>query len=1172
MKRLRSSDDLNSSEEKTASKDWARKDDDAKLSRSSSHRNFYYKSENGRKGLSPSSSRYDRMDDDRDSSRVIRKRSDYDSESYDRRKNYDRYRDSCDRGILSSPRIGYGGDRFHRSESFSVSKRDIPKGFRSERDRSRREGSVSSWRRFGTEKDGDEGNRSASDTGRSSKVFSEDKRSSRSPHGPRDVKSPTVSKDSESEQSKSVELKKSEELLVPNQCSSEREEGELEPEPDSGVEMAVRNVHLVEDSGVSGLNAAQIEFNSNDLVSSKSMEDVSTSVSGKDMDKVVVHEEKPVVEHPEASINQVTEVEESRNGHSNLDQETIDPKCAAQGETDTVDSKKEENISGEGACDASVLKSIPSEDEPRERVGMELEARSENMTLAQSNKEIKEQAEVPVVALSLITEGPAVTKDKGKSIAVLHTTSELRKEMMIKVEGDSKSLSSSSDNHTEEIGLRGLDLFTRDPVRGKEKPNGSCSSMPKVEKQVSESLELSLSLPNILLPITSRNLTKAPGSPTHSISAQSLPSSYQTNPDGFTMSMSMSGTDVFSHDPSCSLTQNTRDNGEGSVKSRPMFQGIDQGWYTQTLCEPDKKGVPSYQRKSLTGDSFFHESRVLSSMANGQGGLQRQQFSSAEGSSALPIKTDMQSILPSMRLSGVRVGHKTDGMSLLQGVGSQENDIDFNRDKKHAARERSSSNLSRSRNQKEKEQNLIGGSDFAESMICMIVSHPVHAMVNRFNELSVQSIGCLKERVRNILSEADKLSQLRVLQKALHARSDITLEMLLKSNRSQLEVMVALKTGIPDFLKQNNDTSISNLAEIFLNLMCKNLVCKNPLPVDECDCKVCSQKSGFCSNCMCLICSKFDMAYNTCSWVGCDVCSHWCHTNCALRESYIRNGQSISGVQGTTEMQFHCVACEHPSEMFGFVKEVFQNFAKEWTTEVLCKELEYVKRIFSASEDVIGKRIHEISVQMLSRLANKSNLQEVQTYILGFLADSNSTKYAAIGSNSWSKNQEGANGFTSQEAIWSKSTHYPWTQPEKASSSLLGFESMQKSKDPLDASDMLQTYQKEPVFDELESIVRIKQAEARMFQTRADDARREAEGLKRIASAKNEKIEEEYATRIGKLRMAEAKAEEIQKQKLEEFEALDRACREYFNMKMRMEANIKELLLKMEATRRNLSK
>lgn len=108
---------------------------------------------------------------------------------------------------------------------------------------------------------------------------------------------------------------------------------------------------------------------------------------------------------------------------------------------------------------------------------------------------------------------------------------------------------------------------------------------------------------------------------------------------------------------------------------------------------------------------------------------------------------------------------------------------------------------------------------------------------------------------------------------------------------------------------------------------------------------------------------------------------------------------------------------------------------------------------------------------------------------------------------------------------------------------------------------------REPVFDELDGIVRIKLAEAQMFQMRADDARREAEGLNRIAQAKSKKIDEEYASRVTKLHLSEA--EEIRRQKFEELQALENAHQEYFNMKVRMEREIKDLLLKMEATKRN---
>ncbi|KAL0429246.1 UNVERIFIED_CONTAM: protein OBERON 4 [Sesamum radiatum] len=411
--------------------------------------------------------------------------------------------------------------------------------------------------------------------------------------------------------------------------------------------------------------------------------------------------------------------------------------------------------------------------------------------------------------------------------------------------------------------------------------------------------------------------------------------------------------------------------------------------------------------------------------------------------------------------------------------------------------------------------------------------------------------------------------------------------MLLNAHRTQLEILVALKTGLREFVRQKYDISSSELAEILLNMRCRNLNCKSLLPVDECDCKICAKRSDFCRDCMCLVCSKFDNASNTCSWVGCDVCLHWCHADCGLRESHIRNGRSATGAQGTTEMQFYCVACDHPSEMFGFIKEVFQNFLKEWTAENLSRELEYVRRIFSASEDVRGKQLHEIAVRMLSKLANRADLKELSHLPLPFSSSSlfksesvknsetNSDRPVNIPNESRkelpTKNQEGASGIpgSSQGAGWLKSV-YPDKAPrlENSVNLLPSFDSNRNDKYTTNM-DLRKNSPKEPIFDELESIVRIKQAEAMMFQARADDARRESEALKRISVTKNERIEEEYTSRISKLRLAEA--EEMRKQKVEELQALERAYQEYFNMKMRMETDIKDLLLKMEATRRNLA-
>lgn len=430
--------------------------------------------------------------------------------------------------------------------------------------------------------------------------------------------------------------------------------------------------------------------------------------------------------------------------------------------------------------------------------------------------------------------------------------------------------------------------------------------------------------------------------------------------------------------------------------------------------------------------------------------------------------------------------------------------------------------------------------EMVEPLLAMVVSDPVHIVSRILSEMTTSSLTSLKESVRDVILNPSKRRQFSTFRKSLEKRSDITLEILSKAHTTQIEILVALKTGIQDFLQSNIDTSSSDLAEIFLNIRCRNLTCRSYIPVDECDCKICVQKKGFCSACMCLVCSKFDMASNTCSWVGCDVCLHWCHTDCGIRESYIRNGRSANRAPGQsqTEMQFHCVACDHPSEMFGFVREVFQNFAKGWTAETLSNELEYVRRIFSASEDIRGKRLHEISLQMLTRLSDKANVHQVRSFVMGFLTDDDSLKSENI--------------QIPQEVL---KPGYGERERER--------ERAMVHLKPVAVGP------REPVFDELDGIVRIKLAEAQMFQMRADDARREAEGLNRIAQAKSKKIDEEFASRVAKLHFSEA--EEIRRQKFEELQALENAHQEYFNMKLRMEREIKDLLLKMEATKRNFT-
>ncbi|KAF5752649.1 hypothetical protein HS088_TW01G00564 [Tripterygium wilfordii] len=1202
MKRLRSSDDLDSDNEKLASKK-------SNLNgSSSSHRSFYYKSDNARKNLMfslESSGRYDRSGDD--DHRPIRKRSDHDFDGFDRRKGFDRY--------SSSSRDGYsggGGDWVvHRSKSFSVPRREFPKGFRSERDRSRREGSVSSWRRFGCggrgfdSKEFSAGSKELEERGggssgvRSPPSWSRDSGSEQSKAGGsgrgREMegkgnerervkeRSPTWSKDSGREQSRSVEVKKTEvEWKGDSGSSSEMEEGELEPEPKSSLHVRTddENDNEIKVRKDDGLGADPSEA-----------EDVQSELRVEETNKIVEGVEEETKEGDAFKMkdmaddcNEVNEFEKNLHDASDSGRDEIGIATADAKEQEEVEDslkeinecKEEENLKKrsdyleETRKDTFADKSFDLEVESKQDKGIDLHVEVEDVEISNSNEGNATELGIATeleVNTNIASEGSEQhAKYKGKRVAVTPSRVVDYVEDNVWIAKESRDVVRCGDDDMQGASTRGFELFSSSPARRSEKAHSAMDVKQKDDKLTLEPLELSLSLPNVLLPIGASSGTNvAPSSPSHARSVQSLTNTFCTNSDGFTASLSFSGSQSFYHNPSCSLTQSSLDYYEQSVHSRPIFQGIDQlsqgAWQVPSQNDSRSKEVPLYQRILMNGNGSHQQSQTLDGISNGQPG---------QGSSKLPNGLERQ-LSFSKQLSGGQPKYQDNAKSPSHSVGFHEIGSNYSFEKKRSVREKHSGSLYRTSSQKEQEQFLIGGADFVETIISRIVSEPVHLMARKFHEMTGQTVSCLKESIREIMFCAEKLEQLDAVQNALQNRSDLTLDMLLKSHRAQLEILVALKTGLPEYLQLDSGVSSSDIAEIFLDLKCKNQSCQNPLPVDECDCKVCVKKNGFCSACMCLVCSKFDMASNTCSWVGCDVCLHWCHADCALRESFIRNGRSATGAQGTTEMQFHCVACDHPSEMFGFVKEVFINFSKDWTMEKFYKELECVKRIFCGSKDVRGQRLHEIAHHIVARLfANKSDLPEVYSHIMSFLTETDSSKFKDTACSL--KEQRKAStwiAMPSQDSAWLKSVHMEKAPRLERSDSLIHSHRDDRNEKRALESELMRSTQKEPVFDELESIVRMKQAEAKMVQARADDARREAEGLKCIAIAKNEKIEEEYTSKITKLRLAES--EELRKQKFEEFQALERAHREYFNMKMRMEAGIKDLLMKMEATKQNFA-
>lgn len=978
MKRLKSSDDLDSFGEKVACKDWGRRDEDSGSHRSLMHRSSYYKSESARKGLSSSSSRYDRVEDDRDSSRSVRKRSDYDVDSYDRRKSYDRYRENnSERVILSSsPRGSYGADRIHRSESFSGLRKDVPKGFRSERDRSRREGSVSSWRRFGGAKDGDEGNRLGSDSVKVNRMESDDFGKVKSPQKLKDAKSPPWSKDSGSEQSKSIDIRKSEDLPVESSGNnSEREEGELEPDPRPvpGTEPTA------EDQASDGLQSSQKELESENVMQPKHSEDRENSISPKDVEssKVFFQDEQAEGRHSE-NIRVSIEVSNELRDCQNLSRLTNNGCDENESLADNGGSKEEKISRRNITCNEEVCESQSLKEEEREDKGIGLEVKTDESDLPVHNKGLSEETGACLAVSSHVMEEIHENlKDKGKTVALTASNCTPLGIDEFRTATESRGPMTYRDSYLEGSSARSLDLFTADPVKKPEKEVQWSNNKPKDEKLT---LDLSLSLPNVLLPIGSHNTVQAPGSPSHGRSVQSFHSSFRTDSEGFTASMSFSGSQHFTHNPSCSLTHNAFDQ-EQSVKSRPLFQGVD--WQALSSDEPKNKALPPIVQKLLADANGLNQ-QYETSQGNSSSQAMVQRTRSTEENLRTPVGLERQ--LSFKKLYPAAPSQlPNDTRYPSQSLGSHETGSGYLKDKKQALREQNGGSLSRISNREGREQRWNVGADFVESIITMIVSEPLSVVAQRFNEMSGQQMAFLKESVCDIIQNPGRQLQLSAFQKTLKNRSDITLEMLLKSHRTHLEILVALKTGLQEFVQHSYDLSPSILAEIFLNMRCRNPTCQSLLPVDECDCKICAKKNGFCRDCMCLVCSKFDMASNTCSWVGCDVCLHWCHADCGLRESYIRNGRSATGPEGTTEMQFHCVACDHPSEMFGFVKEVFQNFVKEWTAETLSRELEHVRRIFCSSEDSRGKQLHKLAIQILSNLENKVDLQDVRKHILGFL-------------------------------------------------------------------------------------------------------------------------------------------------------------------------------------------
>ncbi|KAK3000035.1 hypothetical protein RJ639_022632 [Escallonia herrerae] len=413
----------------------------------------------------------------------------------------------------------------------------------------------------------------------------------------------------------------------------------------------------------------------------------------------------------------------------------------------------------------------------------------------------------------------------------------------------------------------------------------------------------------------------------------------------------------------------------------------------------------------------------------------------------------------------------------------------------------------------------------------------VDIIAERMQHLPDEFLEKFKSELRVLLDGAggpQHREEFMFLQKVVQSRGDLTANTLMTSHRVQLEVLVAIRTGIQAFLHPSVSLSQASLIEVFLFKRCRNIACGNPIPAEDCTCEICSKRNGFCNLCMCVICSKFDFEVNTCRWIGCDLCSHWTHTDCAIRNGQIGMGACVKNGASSAEMLFRCRACCRTSELLGWVKDVFQQCAPSWDREALVREIEYVSRIFRGSEDPKGRKLFWKCEELIEKLKGGVAEPVACKVLLMFFQETEDVGRVIAPQEAFNRIAE-----VVQEAIRKMEMveEEKLRMVNKARQAVEACDQELKDKAREVATLKMERQKKKQQIDELDSIVRLKQAEADMFELKACEARREAERIQRIALAKTEKSEEDYASRYLKQRLNEAEAEKqylFEKIKLQE--------------------------------------
>ncbi|KAJ6843377.1 OBERON-like protein [Iris pallida] len=429
-------------------------------------------------------------------------------------------------------------------------------------------------------------------------------------------------------------------------------------------------------------------------------------------------------------------------------------------------------------------------------------------------------------------------------------------------------------------------------------------------------------------------------------------------------------------------------------------------------------------------------------------------------------------------------------------------------------------------------------SDVNKLSLHEVARERVEVISDRMMVMPVELLEELKSELRLILEGtggSHTREEFLNLQYLVHGRTDLTEKILVKAHKVQLEVLVAINTGIQAFLHPDVNLPQSRLIEVFLYKRCRNIACQSPLPADECRCEICTNRNGFCNQCMCGICNKFDFEVNTCRWIGCDVCAHWTHTDCAMHVGRIGMGQSGKGLSGHAEMLFRCQACNKTSELLGWVKDVFQHCAHGWDRESLMRELDLVSRIFRLSEDPKGRKLYWMSGDLVEKMKSGATASTACRMLMLLFQeleiDSRKNIPETEDSGRPIAPQEACNRIAEvvQEAVRKMElvAEEKFCMFKRARLALEACDRELEDK-AREVSEIKRDRQmKQQQAEELESIVRLKQAEAEMFQLKATEARQEAKRLQTIALAKSEKAaaEQDYASMYLKRRLDEAEAE-----------------------------------------------